>query len=130
MARNPSGVVWVALALVLAVGCSSGYKRYECTVGPGALEPDPRAIWNCHRDIVDRAAHDRKFTLLEYRRATEFFERLTSIPAASVETEFGPVPTRELRECLARWDAWYERNHAGLVWDAERRSVVFSPDAG
>ena len=124
--RRPLFVLLLAVAAV-SVGCSSGFKKFECTVGPDALQPDPHAIWDCHRDIVRRAARDKKFTLLEFREAAAFFERLTSIGAGAAETQFGPIPTEELKQNLARWDAWYEQNHTRLIWDEKRHAVELGP---
>jgi hypothetical protein len=109
--------------MALSVGCSSGFKRYECAIGPDSPEPEPHAVWQCHRDIVRRAARGGKFTLLEFREATAFFERLTSIDAGAGLTEFGPVPTEKLKHSLDLWDEWYERNQSRLTWDKDQRTV-------
>ena len=111
----------LCLAAVL-IGCSSGYKRYECVVGPD-VAPDPHAIWDCHRLIMERAAKAQKFTLREFREAAAFFEGLTSIDAGARDTEYGPIPPRDLKQRLAAWDRWYEEHRSSLIWDVERRAV-------
>jgi len=120
------------LALLLGIvaastACSSGYKKYECSVGPEALHGDPQLVWDCHRDIMRRAARDKKFTLLEFREAATFFERLTSIGADAQETPFGPVPTVELKHKLALWDEWYREHGTQLIWDGKRHLVRLGP---
>ena len=84
-------------------------------------------MWSCHRDIAARAAKGRKYTLREFDRAAEFFERLTGIPADSLPTDLGPVPGKELGGSLREWDAWYSTNGSRLRWDGPTRSVVLGP---
>ena len=114
--------ILLCLAGVL-IGCSSGYKQYECVVGPDDLVPDPHLIWDCHRLIMKRAAKGKKFTLREFREAAAFFEGLTSISAGATPSEYGPIPPTGLKNQLAAWDQWYEEHRSRLIWDVEQRVV-------
>ena len=107
----------------LLIGCSSGYKRYECVVSPNDIAPDPHAIWDCHRLIMKRASRGKKFTLREFREAAAFFEGLTSIRAGARSSEYGPIPPKDLKKRLAAWDQWYEDHRSRLIWDVEHRAV-------
>jgi hypothetical protein len=117
----------ILLCLVaLSLGCSSGYKQYECVVSPDEIAPDPQAIWDCHRLIMKRAARGKKFTLREFREAAAFFEGLTAIDPGAVLSEYGPIPPDDLKQKLTAWDRWYEEHGSALIWDAEHRAVRVS----
>lgn len=128
MATIRRSIVLLA-CLTLLGACSSGFKKYECIVGPEDLPPDPHAVWACHRDSVRRAAEGKKFTLLEFQEASDFFAGLTSVRADALPTPFGPVPAKSLKRQMVLWDGWYDEHRDELVWD-ERAGAVRLEGAG
>lgn len=111
-------------------GCRAPVREYRCAVSPAQAEVDPHGVWDCHRDIAARAAKRGKVTLREFRRASEFFEELTGIPADELPTDLGPLPGERMRDSLRRWDAWYAENGSRLYWDAAATRVAVRPAAG
>jgi len=106
-----TAAVCAALLLLPAVtACRAPVRPYACAISPGEARVDPHQSWRCHRDIARRAAKRKDFSLREFREAADFFERLTGIPAASSETKLGPVPTKQMKQVVKQWDAWYEAN--------------------
>ena len=125
-------VATLVLAVLLPVGCSRSakyVKNYQCETLPAPQTVDARAVWDCNRDIMVRAAKKKKFSLREFWDAAEFFEKLTGIAADVSDSRQGPLPGEGLRENLDAWDQWYAENGDRLVPDPATRSIRLSPGA-
>ncbi len=129
--RGSSSIVVVALLLVVVstAGCSRSAKYikvYQCDALPDTPTLDAKAVWDCNRDVMVRAAKQKKFSLREFWNAAEFFKGLTGISADMVDSRQGPLPGAGLPENLDAWDAWYRENEDRLSWDPATRSVYLS----
>ena len=116
----------VAAAVLLASGCGTAVRKYECLPLRRQPQMDVHALWRCHREIISRALGNRPFTVREYREALRFFEGLTGIRGDAIPTDSGPVPGKHLARSAEAWDGWYERNRTLLYWDPEDRTVKVS----
>ena len=105
--RRASSLACLLLLAAFASGCTTKVRPYDC---PALAASDAAAeqLWECHRDIMFRAAKGKKFTIREFEGASAFFEGLTGIPAASLETPVGSVPGKKIKKDLREWDAWLE----------------------
>jgi hypothetical protein len=124
--------IFVLVLIVTAplnVGCgrSAKYvKPYQCDTLSDVRGEDAGTVWECNRDVMVRAAKQKKFSLREFWGAAEFFERLTGIAADTRDSRQGPLPGTGLRENLEAWDGWYRENGDRLVWDPSTGSVRLS----
>lgn len=107
--RTLASLACVVLVAIAAVGCTTKVRPFECAtlVESGA---DAEQLWQCHRDIMARAAKGKKFTIREFEAAAAFFETLTGIPADSRPSPVGPVPGKGIKKDLRKWDAWLEEH--------------------
>jgi hypothetical protein len=116
----------VLLATVLAPGCTTKVRPYECVAILKADAVDAEQLWECNREIMVRVAKRKKFTIQEFEAASKFFERLTGIPADSRPTPVGPVPGKGIKEDLRKWDAWREEHR--IRWDPSAAEVKVAED--
>ncbi|MCP3980893.1 MAG: hypothetical protein GY716_16445 [bacterium] len=127
MGSSRAATIVLALAatlIVTAPACRAPVKPYECLTDIEGVTPDPQGIWRCHRDIMRRVSKNKQFSLREFREASAFFSRVTSIEPNVIESAVGPVPDRrDVKQHLALWDTWYEVNAHRLYWDAGSEAV-------
>jgi hypothetical protein len=117
-------VLVVSAPLIVGCGRSANYvKPYQCDTLSDVRGEDAGAVWGCNRDVMVRAAKNKKFSLREFWEAAEFLEHLTGIAADTRDSRQGPLPGPGLRQNLDAWDAWYRENGDRLVWDPVTRSV-------
>jgi hypothetical protein len=120
------GIVWAFVCVfagLLAVGCTTKVRTYECPVIALQAPVDAQAVWSCNRDVMRRAAKGKNFTMREFEGAAAFFDRLTGIPADVQETNVGLLPGPTIRDDLRAWDAWHEENGERLYWNSEDGAV-------
>lgn len=117
MNRRVTNLLFVAATAIAIAGCTTREKQYECIPAPDAATVEPATLWNCNRDVIDRAIRGKRFTIRELDEASRFFETLTGIPAHLDDTRFGPIPDERLADDLAAWDAWYDEHAGRLYWD-------------
>ena len=123
MALRTSLVVVLAAALV-AAACSAPVRHYRCTDAPTAnAAVDPRTVWSCNIEVMQRIAKGGEFSLREFWGAAEFLEQLTGIPADVIETPHGRVPGPDIAANLRGWTDWYAAHASELTWDESTRSV-------
>ena len=119
-------VLVLVISAPLTVGCSRSakyVKSYQCGTLSDTGGEVAGAVWDCNRDVMVRAAKQKKFSLREFWGAAEFFEQLTGISADTRDSRQGPLPGPGLRQNLDAWDGWYRENGDRLVWDSATRSV-------
>ena len=116
----------ILLTAVLAGGCTTKVKPYECGDLLAAEPVDAEQLWECNREIMVRVAKRKKFTIQEFENAAMFFERLTGIPADSRSTPVGPVPGKGSKNDLRKWDAWREEHR--IRWDPSAGKVTVAED--
>ncbi len=128
-----SGIRIAAMALCAGLACcacSAPVRVYRCALPEYRAPRDPGDVWQCNRDVLRRVARNKPFTLAEYREASGFMERLTGIPAGSIDGNIGPLPPRDLKYRLREWDAWFMVNRERLRWDEEQRRIVVTDNEG
>jgi hypothetical protein len=116
------------VAGALLAGCSTKVRPYACGEMARREVVHARELWDCHRAIVVRVIERRPFTLREFRRAAEFFERVTGIRGDVRPSPHGPLPGPNLSADLRRWDGWLETHDRRMYWDPVGRTVRVLPE--
>lgn len=109
-------------ACLLAAGCSSPTRYYRCDP-PIKPTVDPRDVFKCNLDVMQRIVKGRDFSLREFWGAAEFLEDLTGIAADVRETRQGRLPGPKIEDSLRNWNDWYLQYGEHLVWDSTTGSV-------
>ena len=103
-------------------------RYYSCDP---PIEPtvDPRDVFRCNLDVMQRIVKGSDFSLREFWGAADFLEDLTGIAADVRESRQGPLPGPKIEDSLRNWNDWYREHGEHLVWDSATGSVRL-PAAG
>jgi hypothetical protein len=124
VARRTSPFAALAAAALAAAACSAPVRHYNCAAVTAAdVAVDPRTIWTCNVDVIQRIVKGRDFSLREFWGASEFLEKLTGIPADVVDTPHGRIPGPKIATNLRSWTDWYAAHASELTWDATTGTV-------
>ena len=124
MAQRPSLLAAALAGALLAAACSAPVRHYRCSDVPTVeANVDPRTVWSCNVEVMQRIAKGREFSLREFWGASEFLEKLTGIPADVIDTPQGRVPGSKIAANLRDWTDWYAAHASELTWDAASGTV-------
>lgn len=110
--------------LLLLPGC---YKAKNSSASP--LQPDVThavnvdEIWRKNEKIVDNALSGRGYSVEEFGRACDFFEKTTGIEIRGNGSFFGWLANGDTAVDFKKVRAWYSVNHDRLYWDKVSKSV-------
>ena len=132
MAQRRSPLAVLAAAALAAAACSAPVRHYRCADVPSVgAAVDPRTIWSCNVEVMQRVVKGGEFSLREFWGAADFLQNLTGIPADVIETPHGRVPGSGIAASLRSWTDWYAAHASELTWDAANGTVrLIATDEG